>query len=180
MGVGDPLHRKQRQAACQGLAPEGVYATQRLGQLNIPGARTKNHRAHAVPLAPTARHVVASAPKIDGCSFVFTTNGKTPVSGWSKTKARLDAEMQVTPWRLHDLRRTAVSGMGELNIRPDVIELCVNHISGSRSGVAGTYNRSELLPERRAALERWASHVAGLVAERADNVRPIRPRRSGS
>jgi integrase len=149
-------------------------------QLNIPGTRTKNHRAHAVPLAPMAQGIVASVSKIDGCPYVFTTNGKSPVSGWSKTKMRVDAEMQVPPWRLHDLRRTAVSGMGELNIRPDVIELCVNHVSGSRGGIAGTYNRSELLPERRAALSRWASHVAGLVTGRASNLRPIRPRRSGS
>jgi hypothetical protein len=29
--------------------------------------------------------------------------------------------------------------------------------------VAGVYNRSELLPNRRAALERWAQHVTGIV-----------------
>src|SRR5262249_48996229 len=90
-------------------------------QLNIPATRTKNKRAHVVPLAPAAREIVAAQPKIDGCEFVFTTNGVAPVSGWSKMKARLDAEMEVAPWRLHDLRRTAVSGMGELGIRPDVI-----------------------------------------------------------
>jgi hypothetical protein len=54
----------------------------------------------------------------------------------------------------------------------------VNHISGTRAGVAGTYNRSELLAERRAALERWAAHIAGLISERAANVAPIRPRRA--
>jgi integrase len=145
--------------------------------INIPGVRTKNHRAHVVPLAPMAREIVARAPRIDSCIYAFTTNAKTPVSGWSKTKARLDAEMGVSDWRIHDLRRTGVTGMAELGIRPDVIEAAVNHISGARAGVAGTYNRSELLAERRAALERWASHVAGLVAERPANVAPIWPRR---
>jgi integrase len=146
-------------------------------EIRLPGTRTKNRRPHTVPLAPMAREIIANVPRIDGCAFVFTTNGRTPVSGWSKTKKQLDAEMGIVPWRLHDLRRTAISGMGELGVRVDVIELSVNHVSGARAGVAGTYNRSELLAERRAALERWAAHVAGLVTERPANVAPIRPRR---
>jgi hypothetical protein len=74
------------------------------------------------------------------------------------------------PWRLHDLRRTFVTGLADLGIRPDVIELAVNHRSGLRGGIAGVYNKSELLPERRAALETWASHVEGLVAGRSAKV----------
>jgi hypothetical protein len=60
--------------------------------------------------------------------------------------------------------------MVELHVPPHVVELVVNHISGTRAGVAGTYNRSELLPERKAALERWATHVAGIVAPPQENV----------
>jgi integrase len=145
-------------------------------EIRLPGARTKNHRPHIVPLAPLARDVIASVPRIDGCAFVFSTNGRTPISGWSKTKARLDAEMGIAPWRIHDLRRTCVTHMAELGVRPDVIEAAVNHVSGSRAGVAGVYNRSELMPERRTALRRWAAHVAGLVGGRPANVTPIRGR----
>jgi hypothetical protein len=54
-----------------------------------------------------------------------------------------------------------------------VIELAVNHVSGARAGVAGVYNKSELLPERRVALERWAAHVAGLVAGKPADVVPL-------
>ena len=143
-------------------------------EIRLPGARTKNHRAHVVPLSAVAREIIAGVPRIDGCRFVFSTNGTTPISGWSKTKKRLDALMGIAPWRLHDLRRTFVTKLAESGVRLDVIELCVNHISGARAGVAGTYNRSEMMPERRAALERWATHVAGLVAERPANVSPIR------
>ena len=135
-------------------------------EIRLPGSRTKNHRAHIVPLAPLAREIIASIPRIDGCEYAFSTNGRTAISGWSKTKTRLDAMMDVPAWRLHDLRRTAVTGMAELGIPPHVIELVVNHVSGSRGGVAGIYNRSEMMPERRTALERWAAHVAGLVDER--------------
>ena len=61
-------------------------------------------------------------------------------------KNRLDAAMgNPTAWRLHDLRRTFVTGLADLGIRPDVIVLAVNHRSGLRGGIAGVYNKSELL-----------------------------------
>jgi hypothetical protein len=66
-------------------------------------------------------------------------------------------------WVIHDLRRTVVTGMAELLIRIDVIELIVNHTSGSGGGVAGVYNRSELLDERRRALEQWAQQIKRIV-----------------
>ena len=140
---------------------------------NIPGARTKNRRPHVVPLAPLARKMIGTGSE----GFVFTTTGRSPVSGWSKIKRRLDEAMQIPPWRLHDLRRTAVTGMAELGIRPDVIELAVNHVSGLRGGIAGVYNKSQLLPERRVALERWAAHVAGVVSGEPANVVPLKSKR---
>jgi hypothetical protein len=108
------------------------------------------------------------------------------VSGWSRVKSRLDDAMlriareergagaEIAPWRLHDLRRTAVTGMVELGAAPHVVEAAVNHVSGAKAGVAGVYNRSQLLPERRAALERWASHVQGIVTGRPAQVVPLR------
>ena len=147
-------------------------------EIRLSGTRTKNHRPHVIPLSPMAKEIVAGIPRIDGCEFVFTTNAKTPVRGWSKVKADLDAEMGIAHWRIHDIRRTCVTGMAELGIAPHLIELIVNHVSGARAGVAGTYNRSELMGERCAALGRWAQHVHGLVTERAANVAPIRPRRA--
>ena len=152
---------------------------------NIPSSRTKNKRPHRVPLPPATRALIPDGKH----ALVFTTTGTTPPSGWSRAKRRLDAAMLklaqqergktavIAPWRLHDLRRTAVTGMAELGIRPDVIELTVNHVSGSRGGIAGVYNRSELLPERKGALEAWASHVLGLLSVRPANVVSIRKRR---
>jgi integrase len=147
----------------------------------LPKERTKNKRAYAVPLSPMAQALIASVPRLTGSDLVFTTTHETPVSGWSRTKRRLDRNMLtiarkdkrdavVAPWRLHDLRRTLVTGMAELGVRSDVIELCVNHVSGVRAGVAGTYNRSELWDERKDAFKRWANHVAGLVDGRGANV----------
>jgi integrase len=150
------------------------------GSWHLAGNRTKNKKAHVVPLPTQARDLIASVPGHEG--LVFSTTGTSPVSGWSRMKRRLDEHMlalakqerggkaTIPPWRLHDLRRTAVTGMAELGIRPDVIELTVNHVSGHRGGIAGVYNRSELLDERRAALERWSLHVAGLVSGKPANV----------
>jgi len=60
-----------------------------------------------------------------------------------------------------------------------VIELTVNHVSGHRGGIAGVYNRSELLDERRAALERWSLHVAGLVSGKPANVTQLAEKAKG-
>jgi integrase len=148
---------------------------------SLPGKRTKNGRPYVVPLPPLARDILATLKPITGTAgLMFTTTGQTPVSGWSKTKRRLDEEMKIPPWRLHDLRRTFVTGLADLGVRPDVIELAVNHVSGLRAGIAGVYNRSELLPERRAALERWASHVAGLVSGKPANVVSLSGKRGRS
>jgi integrase len=154
---------------------------------SLASARTKNHRPHRVPLPPAARALIP-----DGAHpLLFTTTGVRPVSGWSRAKHRLDRIMEkvarqehpgatIAPWRLHDLRRTAVTGMVELGVLPHVVEAVVNHISGAKASVAGIYNRSELIGERAAALERWSTHVLGLVSEQPSNIVAIsRKRRSG-
>jgi integrase len=156
-----------------------------LSTWSLPGSRTKNKRPHVVPLPPIAREVIAA--RLDAgkklhdmvnanCDqLVFSTTGRTPISGWSKTKKQLDALMpDLPPWVIHDLRRTAVTGMVDIGVLPHVAELIVNHVSGHKAGIAGIYNRSVQMPERKTALERWASHI---VDEPAANVTPLRKRR---
>ena len=142
---------------------------------SIPGERTKNKRPHIVPLAPLAREILATMAG-DG-ELVFTTTGRSPVSGWSRIKTSLDGAMRIPPWRLHDLRRTAATGMAEIGIAPHIVEAALNHISGAKAGVAGTYNRAAYAPEKRAALERWASHVQGLVCGQPANIVNMRKAR---
>jgi integrase len=151
------------------------------GTWHLPGMRTKNGRPHTVPLPPLARDLIASVSDGD-TGLVFTTNRHTPISGWSRMKRRLDAAMlalarrergpeaAIAPWRLHDLRRTCATGMAELGIAPHIVEAALNHVSGARAGVAGTYNRAAYLDERRAALERWSQQVSGLVSGGQANV----------
>ena len=107
----------------------------------LPKSRTKNNRAHVVPLSKVARDVIDALPRMADSDFVFTTNGARPVSGWGRAKERIDAISGVTGWRLHDIRRSVVTHMAEMGVDPHVIESVVNHVSGaSRAGVAGVYN----------------------------------------
>jgi integrase len=134
---------------------------------NLPPARTKNKQPHIVQLPPLAREIVAATPRQVAVDFLFSTTGVTSVSGFSKFKSMLDAAAPTAePWRIHDLRRTAVTGMAELGVMPHVIEAVVNHLSGHKSGIAGVYNRAQYSAERKAALELWADHVAAVVGER--------------
>jgi integrase len=144
-----------------------------LSTWSLPPQRTKNKLPHVVHLPAAAREVVSSVPRIVDQDLLFSTNGARAISGWSKFKRKLDAEIGFADWRLHDLRRTAASGMQRLGVRLEVIERTLNHVSGSFSGVAGIYQRDPMHDETRAALERWAAHVSGESAR----VVPMRGRR---
>ena len=71
----------------------------------------------------------------------------------------------LAPWSVHDLRRTVATGLQRLGVRLEVTEAVLNHISGSRAGIAGVYQRHDWAAEKRAALDAWAAHVLA-VAER--------------
>jgi integrase len=90
-----------------------------------------------------------------------------PFNGWSKAKAALDARSGVANWRLHDLRRTAATGLQRLGVRLEVTEQVLNHVSGSRAGIVGIYQRHDFANEKRAALEAWGEHVEAIVEGRA-------------
>lgn len=139
--------------------------------IKLPGARTKNGRAHDVPLSTPAKAVLDARQRLAGREFVFG-RGEGSYSGWSRSKARLDAELPgVEDWRLHDLRRTAATRMADLGVAPHVIEAVLNHVSGHKAGVAGVYNRSLYPAERKAALDLWAGHVLACAAKaRGENV----------
>jgi integrase len=98
--------------------------------------------------------------------------------GWSRAKEALDNRLlaalknahgekaKLKPWRLHDIRRTMATRLGDLGVLPHVVEAILNHISGHKAGVAGIYNRAIYAPEKRAALQKWADHIAALSGGR--------------
>jgi integrase len=148
----------------------------------LPAKRAKNGREHLIPLSEKAVGILKSCPKVKGSDYFFTTTGTTPISGLSKAKQRFDKEMLtelrkvdpdyvLAPWTPHDLRRTFSSGLQRLGFPIEVIEECLNHKSGTRSGVAGVYAKYRYLQEKARAFEAWARHVDDIVNGRAaDNV----------
>lgn len=130
----------------------------------IPREIAKNNRTHNVPLSQMALKLLQTTPSIDDQDYIFSTTGKTPVSGYGHLKARFDDACGFTGWRIHDLRRTAASGMARLGIAPHVVEKILNHSSGIISGVAAVYNRYGYDDEKRLALEAWGEQVEQLVS----------------
>jgi integrase len=141
----------------------------------IPSARTKNRNPQLVPLSAPALTIldaIASGGEWPKRGYVLTTTGKTPVSGFTKPKRRLDEMLSAelgdgfVPWRLHDLRRTLATGLQRLGVRFEVTEAVLNHVSGSRGSIAGVYQRYNWADEKRAALSGWATHVLTAADER--------------
>jgi len=152
----------------------------------LPAERVKNGRAHDVPLSTAALDVLATLPVIGKSAYVFTTTGLGPIKGYSRAKARLDAAMaeiaanergepvEIKSWRFHDLRRSTATGMQKLHIATPVVEAALNHVSGSRAGIVGTYQRHDYASEKRQALEAWGCFVTELVEGKPDNVVPLK------
>ena len=158
----------------------------------LPASRSKNGDEHVVPLSPEVIAILEALPKIG--RFIFTTTGKSPVSGFTRAKARADRLMGeaanrdlpagsdpvvIPAFTIHDLRRTAATGMAGLRFPPQVVEAVLNHRSGTRRGVAGVYNRFDYAEEKRHALESWARLVTQLVEGRDSNVVALKPKRDG-
>jgi integrase len=167
-----------------------------LATWTMPGERTKNGALHMVPLSTPARDLLRALlleHEGDARREIEDRRAKgmlvlpgvlgTPFAGWSKAKVALDKAIAdagakaaadagisaapFAPWNVHDLRRTVATGLQRLGVRLEVTEAVLNHVSGSRGGIAGVYQRHNWAGEKRAALEAWAAHVGALVERRS-------------
>ncbi len=157
----------------------------------LPRERAKNDTQHVIPLSGPALAILRALPRVG--PFVFSTNGVTAVSGFAKAKERLDTLIQaawvkeaqeagrdpesvkpIPDFVLHDLRRTAATGMARLGIALPVIEKVLNHVSGSFAGIVGVYQRHGFRDEMRHALDAWGGFVERLCAEPGANVVEMR------
>lgn len=134
------------------------------GTFSLKAERTKNGTPHIVPLSRQAVDILRSIPRFLGSDYVFTSTGRTPISGFGRFKDRLDTFVGTDgeDWRFHDVRRTAATNMAILKIQPHIIEAVLNHRSGIVSGVASIYNRHAYFDEKREALQVWADYVERL------------------
>jgi len=123
--------------------------------------RTKNAKSHEVHLSGPVVEVLSRANKRH--KFIFSWAGDSSFQGFSPAKREIDELSGVTGWRLHDLRRTCVSGMARLGIAPHVADKILNHQAGTISGVAAVYQRHDFRAERRESLETGGAHVSRIT-----------------
>jgi integrase len=170
----------QRASEIAGLRWSEVRET----EIALLPERTKNKRAHVVPLSEPARAIIAAQPRRIGAdgkprAFVFGL-GDGPFQGWSNCLDTLNARIAETTgetlphWTPHDLRRSFATHAAEIGIQPHIIEAVLNHVSGHRAGVAGIYNRASYEREKRIALDRWAEWLTTVVEGRDTNVVTLR------
>lgn len=143
----------------------------------MPSELTKMGRARELPLPAAAVELLAALPRIGGSPLVLPANragSSRPISGWSKMKRRLDAAAAIEPWRLHDLRRSFATGMQRLGVRLEVTEQLLGHVSRSRAGVVGIYQRHDFAAEQRIALEKWADHIRRITTSAGEGAKVVR------
>ncbi len=144
----------------------------------IPGSRTKNKLDHLVPIAPVLEGLLTSIEPDPAHrhGLLLTSNGRTPVSGFSKSKTETDELIAAAlrtdewrgrgpfePWVRHDARRTLSTMCGEMRVPIADAEAVLNHVSGTLAGVAGTYWLYKYAREKREALKKWEKRLAKIT-----------------
>ena len=133
------------------------------GEIVFPAGFTKNKREHRLPLGKWAEALIAPLPETADLFFPSRISDEKPFNGWSKCKRRFDQEIEVSPYTLHDLRRTFSSKHAQIGTPIHVTEKLLNHASGTVSGVAAIYNRHTYADEMRVATEAYEAHLAKLM-----------------
>ncbi len=133
----------------------------------IPAENSKSEKAFTIPLSSLAVETLERLRKrAAGSVWVLPATDasehldpKLLTRGVAKCLKRFKAQ-GVQAFTLHDLRRTARTGLGRLGVAPHIAERCLNHSIG---GMIGVYDQADYIDERRAALDKWASHLRGLA-----------------
>jgi integrase len=147
------------------------------GLWEISASRYKTRLPHVVPLPPPAVELLQELPRVDEV-YVFSTEPGTHFSGFSKSMDRLRRLSGTAGWTIHDLRRTARTGMSPLKnaaghrVGAEIAERVLGHVVG---GVRGIYDRYAYLDEKREALDLWAARIGEIVSPPPpNNVIPLR------
>jgi integrase len=131
----------------------------------IPGARTKNHHEHLVPLGLLAQRelrMVWPVEEVAGHMLLGRLAGKG-FAGQGRLLLRLQQASGTSGWTWHDMRRTARTTMSYLGVAEADAEAALNHVTG-RGGLIGVYDRSGPLPSSLAALRTWQAYVAEVLS----------------
>ncbi|MDA7809255.1 site-specific integrase [bacterium] len=129
--------------------------------LSIPASRAKTSEPMKLFISDFA--AAQLPPRRNDGHLIFTTNGSVPTRLGSKIKAKLDANLGMSDWVMHDFRRAFSTHMHEVSDQHHIIEACLNHKDGTKIGVAGVYNRAEYRSQKQTVLQQWSDIVEGAV-----------------
>lgn len=108
--------------------------------------------------------MLRTLPRFSWSDRVFSVDGRRSLGGFSHLKRKIDEALiadgvELEPWRLHDIRRSAVSWMAAEKIDITVADLLLAHGVSSLSSVGAIYQKFQWLDERRSALESWTGFL---------------------
>jgi integrase len=149
---------------------------EKAGVLRLPAARSKSKEGRSISLSEQADGVLCALPRFAGCDWIITASGQRPFKAVGTSKLRLDAALAgpISPWRVHDIRRSVATGLQRLGVRLETIEAVLGHRSGSRSGIVGTYQRHRFDAEARQALDLWGRHITRITSGKTAEVIELR------
>ncbi len=137
------------------------------GTWDIPTEPREKGNGGALLLPEIAQEIIRSQKRIGDNPYVFAGRGNGHFSGYGLLKRRIDEEAQITPWVIHDLRRTARSLMSRAGVRPDIAERVMGH---AIPGIEGVYDRHDYREEKKDALAKLTGLIELIVNPPAGNV----------
>ena len=129
-------------------------------------SNTKTGVPRDIPLSTTAQDILSGIPRQG--EYVFTFSGHNPISGFSKAKKLVEAD--IDNWTTHDLRRTTATHMAKLKTSRIVVMAVLGHVDSS---VTSIYDHHDYLEEKTHALQQWADKIARLTGDKPDNVESL-------
>jgi integrase len=154
----------QRPGECAGIRAQEVDLE--AGLWTIPASRTKNKIEHAIPLVGQALDIVSRlAEGKRAGSLIVTPRGKELTSqNLAKAMEALREGVFAETVTPHDLRRTAATILGRLDIDQMLIGRVLNHASTTKATVTGSvYDRHSYIPQKRRALEALDAEIARIA-----------------
>lgn len=130
----------------------------------IPAQNSKTDKVHKVHLSTQVKSLLTKLKGFERSEYVIVSAIPTQAlseNALARAIKRIQARLSIAQWTAHDLRRTFATQLGEtLRVDPVVIEKCLGH---KMPKIMETYNKNEMLPERKDALDKWGQYVESLV-----------------
>jgi integrase len=164
----------QRLGEVSGMTRKELHLNR--AEWHLPGSRTKNKAHHIVPLSNMALGIIRDALDVADGDALFPIRGVTVSAMVSLSNKR--GQFGIPQWTIHDLRRTALTGMAQLGVTPIVLGHIANHRTTTRASVTlAVYSQYTYDKEKRAALDLWADRLAAIVGGQPANIVPLRSQR---